>query len=68
VPFPRWSASLGIWLDVLYVPGARLAFLQHDELAWNGLLAFYVPVGAFFAWLVVMTVLTVCSINQDESR
>jgi hypothetical protein len=66
--FPRWSAYLGIWLAVLYVPGACLAFFHHGAFAWNGLLAFYVPVAAFFVWLVVMTVLTLRSINRDEPR
>lgn len=66
--FPRWSAYLGIWLALLYVPGACLAFFQHGLLAWNGLLAFYIPVGAFFIWLVVMTVLTLRSINTVEPQ
>jgi hypothetical protein len=53
---------------VLYVPGACLAFFQHGAFAWNGLLAFYVPVAAFFIWLVVMTVLTLRSINRPRPR
>lgn len=64
--FPRWSAYLGIWLAVLYVPGACLAFFHRGAFAWNGLLAFYVPVGAFFVWLMVMTVLTLRSINRVD--
>jgi hypothetical protein len=62
--YPRWSAYLCMWTALLYVPGGALAFFQTGPLAWNGAFAFFLPAIAFFIWLIVMTVLTLRSINR----
>jgi hypothetical protein len=64
--YPRWSAYLCLWMALLYVPGGALAFFQTGPLAWNGAFAFFLPAIAFFIWLVVMTVLTLRSINRQS--
>jgi hypothetical protein len=63
--YPRWAGYLCVWLAVLYVPGGALAFFQHGPFGWNGLMAFFVPAIAFFAWLVVMTVLAMRAIARQ---
>jgi len=51
--FPRWSGYLCIWIFVLTLPGQLLFFFKTGPFAWNGLIAFWVPVTVFFVWFVV---------------
>lgn len=53
--FPRWVAFLNIWIGILFMPGALLAFFKTGPFAWNGLFVFWLGVGAFAVWFVVMT-------------
>ena len=62
--FPRWSAYLCAWCALLYVPGGAVAFFHRGPFAWNGLVGFYVPGVAFFLWVIVMTVLTLRSVDR----
>jgi hypothetical protein len=64
--YPRWSAYLCIWLAVLYLPGGALAFFHHGAFDWSGLMAFFIPAAAFFAWIIVMTVLALRALNRRE--
>lgn len=52
--FPRWVGYFNIWVGVLAIPGALLTFFKTGPFAWNGLLAFWMPVSVFFAWYFVM--------------
>ena len=54
--FPRWSGYLCMWLALLIAAGALIAFFKSGPFAFNGLLALYVPVSAFFIWVIAMTV------------
>lgn len=53
--FPRWLAFFGIWAGILFVPAGGVLIFKTGPFAWNGLLAFYIPVIAFFLWLVIMS-------------
>ncbi|HEX4247863.1 MAG TPA: hypothetical protein VH008_08335 [Pseudonocardia sp.] len=54
--FPRWTAYLSLWNAFLLVPGGLMAFFKVGPFAWNGVMAFYIPLLVFFVWLVGMTV------------
>ncbi|HTF54719.1 MAG TPA: hypothetical protein VK735_45370 [Pseudonocardia sp.] len=54
--FPRWAAYLSLWNTTLLVPGGLMAFFKVGPFAWNGVMAFYVPLFVFFGWLVAITV------------
>ena len=43
---------------------AFLIFFKVGPFAWNGLFAWYIPFTDFFAWFVVITVLTIKAINK----
>ena len=47
------------------VPGGFAYFFRTGPFAWNGLLAFWIAAGAFFVWILVMTRLTLLSINEE---
>lgn len=52
--FARWVGYFNIWLAVLAIPGGLVTFFKTGPFAWNGLLAFWVPVSVFVAWFLVM--------------
>jgi hypothetical protein len=54
--FPRWVGYLSIWAAVGMVPTLFVGCFKTGPLAWNGLLAFYVSVAAFFTWFCALTV------------
>jgi hypothetical protein len=71
VVYPRWSGYLTIWAGLLFVPGGMISIFKSGMFAWTGLLAMYVPLGAFLVWVVTMTVLTINNVKAgafDEDR
>lgn len=55
-PLPRWLAYLNLWAAAGIVPGSFVVFAHQGPLAWNGVLAWWVVVGAFFIWLTTLCV------------
>jgi hypothetical protein len=47
---PRWMGFATLWACVLYLPGSAAYFFKIGPFAWNGLLAFWVPLSVFVAW------------------
>jgi hypothetical protein len=54
--FPRWIAYLNFWVAILFQPGALVPLFKHGPFAWDGLLAFWMPLGVLGIWVVVMFV------------
>lgn len=63
--FPRWTAYFNLWIGLLFLPGAIAYFLRSGPFAWDGLISFWLAAAAFFAWLVVMTVVTLRAVASD---
>lgn len=63
--FPRWAGWLSVWTAVLSVGGSVMLFFKTGPLAFNGLLALWVPLGVFFVWIVAMTILTIGAIDRQ---
>jgi hypothetical protein len=53
---PRWSAYLAVWTGILFMPACLIFWFKSGPMAWNGVIAFYIPVFIFFIWVVGMTV------------
>lgn len=53
--FARWVGYFNLWVAVLILPALLVPFFKTGPFAYNGLLALYLPFGAFFVWMVVMT-------------
>ncbi|MFE3001766.1 hypothetical protein ACFXG4_43155 [Nocardia sp. NPDC059246] len=62
---PRWIGYVNIWAGLLYFPAAMLLFFKRGVLAYNGLLALYVPLAAFLLWMVLTTIELVKTIKAD---
>ena len=52
--FPRWSGYVSIWLFVLFLPGQLLFFFKDGPFAWNGVFGFWIVLGAFCGWFVIV--------------
>lgn len=52
--FPRWVAFMNFWMAALFLPAGLMVFFQTGPFAWNGLLAFWLPLVAFGIWFNVM--------------
>jgi hypothetical protein len=63
--FPRWAAWLSVWVATLSIPGGAMILFKTGPLAFNGVLAIWIPLGVFFIWIVAMTVLVIKAINRS---
>lgn len=64
--FPRWAGYLNLWVSLVWTPAAIIVFFKRGLFAWNGLLAWWIPVAVFFSWFVTMVVLLLRAIKDDE--
>jgi hypothetical protein len=64
--FPQWAGYFNFWLAFLAVPGGLITFFKSGPFAWNGLLAFWIPIVAFIAWFFVMAPLLIQAIRRNE--
>jgi hypothetical protein len=66
--FPRWAGYFNLWVALIWMPAAVIVFFKHGLFAWNGLLAWWVPLSVFFVWFAVMLVLLLRAISDDERQ
>lgn len=66
--FPRWAAYLNFWVALLLLPGVVTTFFKTGPFAWDGLLVFWVPILAFFAWIIVMAWLVSRAVDMSDER
>jgi hypothetical protein len=63
--FPRWLAYLNFWVAFLLLPAGLITFFKAGPFAWNGLLAFWMPLVVFAIWFNVMFVMMLKAIKQQ---
>ncbi|QLL06230.1 hypothetical protein [Mycobacterium vicinigordonae] len=51
--FPRWLGYYNLWVALMFTPGTFNVFFHSGPLAWNGILAWYIPLAVFATWLVI---------------
>ncbi|ORW23272.1 hypothetical protein AWC19_11990 [Mycobacterium palustre] len=66
--FKRWVAYFNIWCVLLFFAGALIYAFKSGPLAWNGVVAFWIPVVVFVAWIFVMTYVLLAAINDQEDE
>ena len=54
---PRWAAYVCIWSALGVASGSLVVFVHRGPFAWNGVIAWWLLVVAFFIWFATMTVL-----------
>lgn len=53
--FARWVGYFNLWVALLILPALLIPFFKTGPFAYSGILALYLPFGAFFTWMVVMS-------------
>lgn len=66
--WPRWTGYLNLWIALVGVGGGFAVFFKSGPLAWNGLIAFWIPIAMFTVWLFVMAWLMHKAIVRQASR
>jgi len=49
--FPRWAGYFNLWCALMFTPGSVTVFFKDGPLAWNGIIAWYLPLAAFGIWV-----------------
>lgn len=64
--FPRWFGWFNIWIVIIYLPGSFVPLFKTGPFAWNGLLAWWIPLTLFVIWMVTMTFFLLAAIKRQE--
>jgi hypothetical protein len=64
--FPRWAGYLNYWVAMLFLPGTVTVFFHTGPFAWNGVLTWYLPLGVFAIWMVIMSILVLRAIAAED--
>ena len=63
--FPRWLGYCNLWVALIFCAGTFNVFFKSGPLAWNGILAWWLPVIVFAVWLIVVTIYLRKAIESD---
>lgn len=64
--FPRWVGYANLWAAVGIAPASFIVFFHSGPLSWNGVLAWWLVLVDFFAWMCVMAYALSYAIRQQE--
>ncbi|HTK66862.1 MAG TPA: hypothetical protein VL595_31100 [Pseudonocardia sp.] len=64
---PRWCAYLCAWTALLFVPACAIFWFKSGPLAWDGVIAFYIPFGILAVWIVGITVAALRSLGAETA-
>ena len=64
--YPRWSGYLGLVMGLAQASASFLIYFKTGPFAWNGIFSWWLPAADFFAWFLLMTVLTIKAINARD--
>ena len=56
--YPRWVAYVCFWEAIQMESTMLIALYKEGPFAFNGILGFWLPVIAYFIWMIVMTIYT----------
>jgi hypothetical protein len=62
---PRWVAYMNFWLALLFLPAGLMTYFKTGPFAWNGLLAFWLPLVVFAIWFNIMIYMLYKAIKEQ---
>lgn len=65
--FPRWVGHVSLLTAAAMVPAAGAAVVRSGPLAWDGALSFWLKLGSFSAFLIVMFFVVRSAINRQAA-
>lgn len=66
--FPRWVAAFNIVIAAAMTPAACAAVVRTGPLAWNGVVSFWLRIGSFVLYLVVMFFVAWTAIRREAEE
>lgn len=63
---PRWTGYFSLWCAVGEAPAVLILFFKSGPFAFNGLIGFWLPLVAFFAWIIVLSLAMHQEIKRDK--
>lgn len=63
--FPRWSGYVNLWLALLSLGGSFIYYWKSGPFSWTGVFAWWIPLGLFCVWIVVMSIVLLAAIKQQ---
>jgi hypothetical protein len=66
--FPRWAGYFNVWTALMFTPGSLCVFFKTGPFAYNGILAWYIPVTVFVIWAPLNTYLCLQAIKSQEEE
>jgi len=66
--FPRWFGYFNIWAQIVFLPGTFIPLFKTGPIAWNGLLAFWLPAATYTVWMCLLTWLLLRAANAPDPR
>jgi hypothetical protein len=65
--YPRWFGYFNLWVWTLFIPADLIFFFKTGPFAWNGIFGFGLSFGAYFAWTLVVTIMTGRAVNTQAA-
>lgn len=65
--FPRWVGHFAIVVALAIAPSAAAAAIHTGPLAWNGAISFYLRIGSYAAFLIVMFFMLRRALDQEAT-
>lgn len=50
--FPRWAGYFMLWVGAVLSPAGLCVFVKSGPLAWNGILAMWIPLATYASWIL----------------
>lgn len=66
--FPRWFGYLSLWVGLSFFSGTVVVFFKTGPFAWNGLIAFYLPIAIFVTWLCAAVPLLLRAVADQQQE
>lgn len=63
--YPRWFGYFNLWCGTLFVPAGLIFFFKDGPFAWNGLMAWWVVLTVFTAWMIVLSAMTARAVKRQ---
>lgn len=65
--FPRWFGWLTLWVNLIAEIATGAQLFNSGPFSWNGMMAFYLPLGAYAVWIGSMLVLLLRAIGRQQA-
>ena len=66
--FPRWVGFFNIWVALLTLPGGLVIFFKDGPFAWNGMIAFWLPMVVYGIWYPTMFMVLRRAIHEEAAQ